>query len=239
MDRNKLKDGLNRYRFADTAIRKHFEAMLPTDRAMLEAERAEAFSRLLETTSGEPAIAVVQLRALVHCLANSGLDRELTTRLVTMAERHLDELGHALHRRTPPPHPPLDDGNGWLSDAGLRALNADVNRVAIIGSDYRYLYSNPANATFHGAPPTSLVGKPLWETTSAEFFANVSKPVFDRCFAGHHAAFVSHHPGRDVSQVFSAHLSPILDRQGKTIAALGTMRLVDYPSSPSSLPTSG
>ncbi len=233
LDRGKLSHLLDRYRFADTAIRNHSEGMLPTDRAIIRAERAEAFSSLLETASGEPAIAIVQLRALVRSLANSGRDREVTMRLVTMAERHLDELGRAYESAPQPqlpPRSPMDCSYGWPGEAELRAMDKDVNRVAIIGSDYRYLYSNPANAVFHGVAPTSLVGKPLWETTTAEFFESVSKPVFDRCFAGHPTAFVSSHPGRDASQIFSAHLSPIQDRQGKTIAALGTMRLVDFVS---------
>jgi hypothetical protein len=233
LDLGELRRLLDTYRFADAAIRKHSEAMRSTDRATLGAERAEAFSSLLETASGEPAIAIIQLRALVRCLANSGPDRQLSARLAAMSERHLEELGRAFDNAPQPTQPsclPTVDSKGWLSDAELRALDHDVNRMAIIGSDYRYLYSNPANAAFHGGMPTSLVGKPLWETTSQEFFATVSKPVFDRCFAGHPAAFVSSHPGRDASQVFSAHLSPILDKQGKTIAALGTMRLVDYVS---------
>lgn len=234
LDLAKLKHLLDQYEFADTAIRKHTRAMLPDDHAELEAERAEAFSRLLGATSGEPAVAIVQLRALVHGLANSGLDRELSATLVAMAERHLDELSDAFDRAyhcTRPPDLLAADLGGLLGEAELRALDNDVNRVAIIGSDYRYLYSNPANAAFHGAVPTAMVGKPLWETTSQAFFASVSKPVFDRCFAGHRAAFVSPHPGREASQVFSAYLDPILDKQGKPIAALGTMRLVDYASS--------
>lgn len=201
---------------------------------MLESERAEAFSSLLETASGEPAIAIVQLRALVRSIASSGLDRELTTTLVDMADRHLEQLSRAFESAPQSPRVPCLPtvaSNGWLSEAELRALDNDVNRMVIIGSDYRYLYSNPANAVFHGDLPASLVGKPLWETTSQEFFATVSKPVFDRCFAGHPAAFVSPHPGRDPAQVFSAHLSPILNKQGRTIAALGTMRLVDHVAS--------
>ncbi|MEQ1611698.1 MAG: PAS domain-containing protein [Hyphomicrobiaceae bacterium] len=238
MDLGKLKQLLNSYRFADVAIRTHSGSLLPDDRAMLEAERAETFSSLLETTSGEPAIAIVQLRVLVQCLANSRLDRELSARLVAMAERHLEELSGAFdtaYQRTRPPRLPAADIKGSLSEAEFCALDNDVNRVAIIGSDYRYLYSNPANAAFHSAVPTAMVGKPLWETTSQEFFASVSKPVFDRCFAGHRAAFVSPHPGRDTSQIFSAYLDPILNKQGKPIAALGTMRLVDYASSTGSL----
>jgi PAS domain-containing protein len=233
LDLVELRRLLDSYRFADAAIRKHSAAMLPADRGMLEAERAEAFSSLLETSSGEPAVAILQLRALVRCLANSGLDRQLSARLLAMAERHIEALGRDFGNALQPARPsllPTVDSKGWLSDAELRALDNDVNRMAIIGSDYRYLYSNPANAAFHGGMPTSLVGKPLWDTTSQEFFETVSKPVFDRCFAGHPAAFVSSHPGRDASQVFSAHLSPILDKQGKPIAALGTMRLVDYVS---------
>lgn len=238
LDLRKLKQLLNSYRFADVAMRKHSGAMLPDDRAMLEAERAEAFSSLLETSSGEPAIAIVQLRVLVQCLAKSGLDRELSTSLFAMAERHLEELSGAFdtaYQRTLPPRPPAADIKGSLSEAELCTLENDVNRVAIIGSDYRYLYSNPANAAFHGAVPTAMVGKPLWETTSQGFFASVSKPVFDRCFAGHRAAFVSPHPGRETSQVFAAYLDPILNKLGKPIAALGTMRLVDYVSSTGSL----
>ena len=47
MDLWKLKQLLNSYLFADVSMRKHSASMLPYDRAMLYAERAEAFWSLL------------------------------------------------------------------------------------------------------------------------------------------------------------------------------------------------
>lgn len=230
LDLSELCHLLERYCFADEVIKKHLSALLPGDRAVLRADRAEAFSKLLEISTGEPAIALLQLRTLVTCLADAGMPQTVRTRLVSMAEAHIEELARVTRnepRSELPATRAMGLENGWPSDAELRRLDHGPYRAVIVGTDYRYRYSNVSNAAFHGAAPSAMVGKPLWETTTPAFFERVTKPVVDRCLAGQPASFVSTHPGRPRSQVHSAHLDPIRDNRGHVVAALSIIRLVD------------
>lgn len=82
-----------------------------------------------------------------------------------------DSEGHAL------PH-------GY--DASLHELLLDSvpERVAVIGLDYRYLYTNQCNAEFHMKRPSDFIGKHLLDMIDSERFHDRARPRLDQCFGG-------------------------------------------------------
>lgn len=71
--------------------------------------------------------------------------------------------------------------DGLLNEAILESL---PDRVAVITTDYRYLYSNSANALHLNEKPIDLVGRHLIEFIGIQRFESRVKRHLDRCFAG-------------------------------------------------------
>lgn len=71
--------------------------------------------------------------------------------------------------------------DGLLNEAILDSL---PDRVAVITTDYRYLYSNPLNAERFSEKPIDLVGRHVVEFIGLQRFESRVKRHLDRCFAG-------------------------------------------------------
>lgn len=71
--------------------------------------------------------------------------------------------------------------DGLLNEAILDSL---PDRVAVITTDYRYLYSNPLNAERFSEKPIDLVGRHVVEFIGMPRFESRVKRHLDRCFAG-------------------------------------------------------
>lgn len=71
-------------------------------------------------------------------------------------------------------------------DASLHELLLDSvpERVAVIGLDYRYLYTNQRNAEFHMKRPSEFIGKHLLDVIDSERFHDRARPRLDQCFGG-------------------------------------------------------
>ncbi|TCL73900.1 PAS domain-containing protein [Rhizobium sp. BK251] len=63
-------------------------------------------------------------------------------------------------------------------------LDSLPDRVAVITRDYRYLYSNPANATYLNCKPVELIGRHVVEFVGEERFERRAKAKLDACLAG-------------------------------------------------------
>lgn len=80
-------------------------------------------------------------------------------------------------------------GQGALSDgydASLHEMLLDSvpERVAVVGLDYRYLYTNQPNADFHLKRPSDFIGKSLVDVMPPKLYHSRAKPRLDQCFAG-------------------------------------------------------
>jgi hypothetical protein len=108
-------------------------------------------------------------------------------------------------------------GGFGLDETTGRMLDFVTDRVVIIGTDYKYRFANTANANFHDMTANAFIGQPLWAKTNEKFSAEVSKPTFDRCFAGETGSYMSPHPGRETPVVHLCRVDPIriLEQSGR------------------------
>ena len=241
MSKQDLKSLLETYRFLDTALVRHAKAMRTDDRAALGGELATSFSRLLTEPTDSEQITHRQVRMLLECLRSTPDDPEVSRFVAEACLRHLGRLeatcaggkgrarGQAMTVDEIAPRADLPAARatcGALDLSRFKVLDLSSDRIALIGADYRYLYCNVANARFHACSPDAILGKPVWVTTSEQFFRDISRPSIDRCLAGKSVEFRAAHPGRDPNATYSARLDPVRDSQGRIVAVLGSARLI-------------
>lgn len=111
-----------------------------------------------------------------------------------------------------------------LNEAILDGL---PDRVGVITTDYRYLYTNQANAAYLGRTPLSMVGAHVSEFIGDEGFYAQAKPAFDRCFAGEEVDYVHH--GCLASRTFETRcrLTPLRSNKRQIIGAVMMLQGVD------------
>ncbi|PWV98953.1 PAS domain-containing protein [Hoeflea marina] len=71
-------------------------------------------------------------------------------------------------------------------DASLHEIILDSmpERVALVGRDYRYIYTNVRNAEFHGLRPADFIGRHLRDFIGDRRFRSRAKGKLDSCFEG-------------------------------------------------------
>lgn len=84
---------------------------------------------------------------------------------------------------------PVPQSASMMLDYDYGPLGEDIvenlpDRVAVVTTDYRYLYSNVANARYLGVRPIALIGRHVREFVGESRFENHARQKFDRCFAG-------------------------------------------------------
>lgn len=114
-----------------------------------------------------------------------------------------------------------------LNEAILDGL---PDRVGVITTDYRYLYTNNANAKYLGRTAFSMVGSHVSEFIGDEGFQLQAKPAFDKCFAGEKVDYVHH--GRFASRVFETRcrLTPLRSGNDHIIGAVMVLQPVENAS---------
>ncbi|MEZ5853527.1 MAG: PAS domain-containing protein [Hyphomicrobiaceae bacterium] len=166
---------LKAYRFYTAAAEQRADAMPTGAKANMRRERNEVFAQLLTFQSENAKIIAAQLTALIDCLAGTSQDSRLA-RFVTDACR--DHIGRLAADRAEPPvnNPFLFSGPvieiediAKLGEEHKAQLNASPDRIALVDSDYRYVFANAANAGFHGIAAKDFVGRPLWTLTCEKF----------------------------------------------------------------------
>lgn len=63
-------------------------------------------------------------------------------------------------------------------------LDSLPERIAVLGLDHRYIYTNKRNADFHGKPASSFVGKHLSEFIDKKRYTERARPRIDKCLGG-------------------------------------------------------
>lgn len=111
-----------------------------------------------------------------------------------------------------------------LNEAVLDIL---PDRIGVITRDYRYLYSNQANADFLGRTPLSMVGCHVSEFIGEESFKALAKPAFDKCFAGAVVDYM-HHGRRDNPDFTTrCRLTPLRASNKEIVGAAMVLQGVD------------
>ncbi|WP_420410195.1 PAS domain-containing protein [Hoeflea sp.] len=122
---------------------------------------------------------------------------------------------------------PIADGY----DPSLHQLLLDSlgERIAVVGLDYRYIYTNKRNADFHGKSPSHFVGKHLGEMIDPARFDDRAKPKLDKCFSGETVEY-SYRIADLVGQMFEVdcRMTPFVGPDGEIAGAVIVLNM--HPS---------
>ncbi len=94
------------------------------------------------------------------------------------------------------------------------------DRIAVVTTDYRYLYSNPANAAYLDMRPMDLIGRHIVEFIGIQRFEQGVKAKLDTCFSGQvvEYSFNKTLDGRTV--VVRCRMTPCYSGAGKLFGAI-------------------
>lgn len=106
--------------------------------------------------------------------------------------------------------------DGLLNEAILDSL---PDRVAVITTDYRYIYSNPLNAERFSEKPIDLVGRHIVEFIGVQRFESRVQRHLDRCFAGEVVEYDYISP-RKGSAVTRCRMTPCMSAAGNVLGAI-------------------
>jgi PAS domain-containing protein len=142
--------------------------------------------------------------------------------LQTLADRYFAAgSSDVLEKSWAPPTPArLQRGRvdeGFLNEAILDCM---PDRIAVITSDYRYLYSNPVNAARLEERPMDLVGRHVVEFVGIQRFEERVKPNLDKCFAGELVDYTFAKDVENRTVVVRCRMTPCVSSTGKIIGAI-------------------
>lgn len=150
----------------------------------LDRELTNALAALVDHQTSDAAEQQAQFTALLRLLreeaedassvrSNADMIELLLRRYITIRTRPAD------HNSLPSVSAPVQDG---ALDIGQ--LDSLSERVAVVTTDYRYLYANATDAARLKRKPHELIGRHLRDIVGAEQFNGRIKGNLDRCFGG-------------------------------------------------------
>jgi PAS domain-containing protein len=211
---------LQSHKFLKQALHDHASKLSRIDARDLERRMDGIFLDILEHASEHPSVTLAQARFCLSSLADLVPDANEGSALRTACLGHLDRLQQQIAKLPAKPPPPLE----------YRYLDSLSDRVAVIDAEYRYVFTNEANARFHGENAVDFVGRPNWVVTGQRFFELGNKPRFDACLAGRPVSYVSAHPAGDPSKLYAVNIDPIRGAGGRIGSIVVTCRDVsDLP----------
>lgn len=106
---------------------------------------------------------------------------------------------------------------GFLNEAILDCM---PDRIAVITTDYRYLYTNSVNAARLEERPMDLVGRHIVEFVGIQRFEQRVKPNLDRCFSGELVDYTYPKEVENRTIVVRCRMTPCISSTGKIIGAI-------------------
>lgn len=73
---------------------------------------------------------------------------------------------------------------GYDTSVAELVLDSLPERAAVVGLDYKYIYTNERNAAFHDLAPSCFIGRHIVDVIGEERFASRVKAKLDQCFSG-------------------------------------------------------
>ncbi len=225
---------LKTYQFLDLALSEYGTRMASDELRRLRTELASTFSGIVSHTSDDVRVTVAQLRFIISNLDRMSVDDGISRELQSACLQHLDRIAsHVAPTRDTPPkqqaQPPLARLRvNALSDASLRQLDLLSDRVGVLDTSLRFLFTNTANAKFHAMPADAFIGRPIWRILGTRFFEAVSRPRLEQCLAGQAASCIASPPGRDPSIVYASRFDPVRDESGDVTAILIVSRDISH-----------
>lgn len=122
------------------------------------------------------------------------------------------------------PAKPASYDQPLFSEVVLDSLD---DRVVVLTTDYRYLYSNQANANFFKTSRLSIIGCHLADLIGDDGFHDQAKPALDRCFAGEKIDYIHHTIRSDGRFATRCRITPLRASDGRIMAAVAVLKNVD------------
>ncbi len=168
-----------------------------------------------------------QLRFVSGLIREDADDRSCVTRhagtLSALLDRYFgDEEKRQVKGSIGPSRTTALDGDDDLFNESI--LNTLSEQVAVVTTDYRYLYANPAHASILKRRQIEIVGRHVAEFMPGSHFEDFTRTRLDRCFAGETLSFnFSYRPwGRDGSACCT--MTPFSGNDGRVVGAVVLIR---------------
>lgn len=207
---------LKSHEFLLRSLEEHGRDLAPQAAEQLQRRIDRLFLNILTHEALDPRITLVQVRFLLDNLLEMVADPDKGEALHDLCNRHIARLDKKLAVPPPAPAPPEPREFAYLDNLS--------DRVAIVDTEYRYVFTNKANLKFHGKTMQSFIGRPNWELVGARFFEQASKHYFDACLAGQPQCFSSPHPLGDSAVIYSIKMEPISGDDGRIGSVLVVSR---------------
>ncbi|WP_411036676.1 PAS domain-containing protein [Shinella sp. BYT-45] len=194
--------------------------------SMLDREIEPALTAVLQKEASDVSELRSQFQFVVDLLREESEDRACVLRqahnLKLLLDRYFgtDEAARPFGLNQPdgarPAAAPRIVEDGLLNEAILDSL---PDRVAVITTDYRYLYSNPLNAERFSEKPIDLVGRHVVEFIGVQRFESRVKRHLDRCFAGEVVEYdyISSRRGNAMTR---CRMTPCMSAAGNVLGAI-------------------
>ncbi|MHB0953570.1 MAG: PAS domain-containing protein [Allorhizobium sp.] len=121
----------------------------------------------------------------------------------------------------------LDAARHMVGDDNLlneSILNSLPEQVAVITTDYRYLYSNPAHAEFMKCRPLDLIGRHVADYLGDAEFETTTRSNLDRCFDGEAVSYTFWRREEGQRTLVRCQMTPFRTDDGKIIGAVAMIQ---------------
>lgn len=226
---NELRRLLNSHEFFQQAIRDYRSAMSREHLEGLQSDRDRVFDELVNLKSSQPNVTLAQINFLLLRLVELAPDQKEAERLRKACSAKAQTLAKIAmgtatgsDRRVASVQCSVAGGptQPIVTPGDARLLDSMSDRAAICDREFRYLFTNKANAAFHGMPADEFIGRSTVSVVGKKVFENVTKPVFSRCFAGETVSVTVGFQGRGRSVTYAARCEPIRDENGAVVAGM-------------------
>lgn len=194
--------------------------------SMLDREIEPALAAVLQKEAKDASELRSQFQFVVDLLREESDDRACVLRQAHNFKFLLDRYFGAEEAAAPfgvvpfqtarPAGTPRVVEDGLLNEAILDSL---PDRVAVITTDYRYLYSNPLNAERFSEKPIDLVGRHIVEFIGVQRFEGRVKRHLDRCFAGEVVEY-DYMSSRRGNAMMRCRMTPCMSAAGSVLGAI-------------------
>jgi PAS domain-containing protein len=241
---DELRRLLKSHDFLSRALEEHGNALNRVDADNLRRERERVFFELVNFTSSHPQVTLAQMRFLLSGLADLASDPEQADFLRLACQQTAERLANDMLQQDPTrlsllalqatergvgaTAPSISPQEAWL-------LDSMADRAFVYDRDYRYVFTNKANAGFHRKAAADFVGRPSHTIVGDKCFKELTKPTLDKCFAGRSLAFAASHRVGTKMLVYAASVDPVRDARGDVVSAMIVCRDVTRYSVPADI----
>ena len=219
----KLNRLLQSHEFLQRALKDYGPALGAKEQKKLRREAEKAFSELVHYPSSDPRVTLAQVELLMSALPQHPSDSDEAQALRDVCLESVKRLAAEAAKLVEPRGGQKLRGNSSsivLPAHELQLLDSQSDRISIFDRDYRYKFTNKANAAFHGRKSADFVGMPSQVLVGTKCFVELTKPSVDACFAGRTLKFpVSLTRGKKML-VYAATVEPVRNGHDQVVAAM-------------------